>query len=496
MCLSAAGGALRSLSEMGAMLTMFTTTIKPGAASPRSAGGGSASGGSGSGGGSGGGGDGGSSSSKTTALALLGKKEDTLVMDTKLKIIDILQFILDVRLDYRISCLLSIFKREFDESSSSEKGVRTNRAGNDFRGIDLEAIGAQAEGIFGSSEECAVLDLDGTGGKTFLRVLLHLGMHDYPPLVSGALKLLFRHFSQRQEVLQAFKQVQLLVSDSDVKSYKQIKDDLDGLRLLVEKSELWVFKAKCADEKKVDGGGERKEEDADEKEQPDNVEGEGEGERDAESTKAPSTSSELAKSTSSAVKSKAEKSDPPPLGSVDKQGSAIDLDIGPALEQQQARNYKTIQQILIRMNRLCVQHTYGGPGSAGNLKPRKHEQRLLRNMGVHSVVLDLLQIPYDQKEDIRMNELMRLAHEFLQNFCLGNAQNQALLHKHIELFLTSGLLEAQTMCAIFQDNAALCNEVSEKVVQHFVSCIESHGKHVQYLKFLQTIVRTDNQFIR
>lgn len=30
--------------------------------------------------------------------------------------------------------------------------------------------------------------------------------------------------------------MQLLVSDSDVKSYKQIKDDLDGLRLLVEKS--------------------------------------------------------------------------------------------------------------------------------------------------------------------------------------------------------------------------------------------------------------------
>lgn len=57
------------------------------------------------------------------------------------------------------------------------------------------------------SEECAALDLDGQGGRTFLRVLLHLAMHDYPPLVSGALHLLFRHFSQRQEVLQAFKQV-------------------------------------------------------------------------------------------------------------------------------------------------------------------------------------------------------------------------------------------------------------------------------------------------
>ena len=76
-------------------------------------------------------------------------------------------------------------------------------------------------------------------------------MHDYPPLVSGALKLLFRHFSQRQEVLDAFKQVQLLVSDNDVNSYKQIKDDLDGLRLLVEKSELWVYKSKSVDEKVV-----------------------------------------------------------------------------------------------------------------------------------------------------------------------------------------------------------------------------------------------------
>ena len=64
-------------------------------------------------------------------------------------------------------------------------------------------------------------------------------------------RLLFRHFSQRQEVLRSFGQVQLLVSDSDVKSYKQIKDDLDDLRLLVEKSELWVYKAVKLEDKKV-----------------------------------------------------------------------------------------------------------------------------------------------------------------------------------------------------------------------------------------------------
>ena len=101
----AAGGALRSLSEMGAMLTMLTTGMKPGLSTPTR--------------------ETGTNSVKPTNT----KKEDNLVMDTKLKIIDILQFIMDVRLDYRISCLLSIFKKEFDESAKSDKlltrGVRS-----------------------------------------------------------------------------------------------------------------------------------------------------------------------------------------------------------------------------------------------------------------------------------------------------------------------------------------------------------------------------------
>ncbi|ESP02491.1 hypothetical protein LOTGIDRAFT_138356 [Lottia gigantea] len=127
------------------------------------------------------------------------EKEDIMVMDTKLKIIDILKFILNVRLDYRITCLLSIFKQEHDVNSTPKL----------TDGLDLESIATQAEDIFGGSTETAELDLDGQGGKMFLRVLLSLVMHDYPSLVSGALQLLFRHFSQRQEVLQAFKQVRL-----------------------------------------------------------------------------------------------------------------------------------------------------------------------------------------------------------------------------------------------------------------------------------------------
>ncbi|XP_039495318.1 inositol 1,4,5-trisphosphate receptor isoform X3 [Drosophila santomea] len=393
-------------------------------------------------------------------------KEYPLVMDTKLKIIEILQFILDVRLDYRISCLLSIFKREFDESEvaasaanneasqqqTQQQAPLTPGSANETdpldnsesmaagaaaaaataarqKNIDLESIGVQAEGIFDCERsDAANLDLDGQGGRTFLRVLLHLIMHDYAPLVSGALHLLFRHFSQRQEVLQAFRQVQLLVSDSDVESYKQIKSDLDILRQSVEKSELWVYKAKATDE----------------------------------------------------------------LGATDAGGDAVSLEYNAALSQEQRNEYRKVKEILIRMNKFCV--TASGPGSV--VKPRKHEQRLLRNVGVHTVVLDLLQNPYDEKDDELMKELMCLAHEFLQNFCLGNQQNQVLLHNHLDLFLNPGILEAKTVCAIFKDNLALCNEVTDKVVQHFVHCIEIHGRHVAYLQFLQTIVRAENQFIR
>lgn len=413
------GGVLRSIGDMGAVVTGLTlgaTGIGRSTISP-------------------------SVQKKSNQL----RKEFPLVMDTKLKIIEILQFILDVRLDYRISCLLSIFKREFDGSEKASGDMPIGQ-----KAIDLELIGSQAEGIFGNSEECAALDLDGHGGRTFLRVLLHLTMHDYPPLVSGALHLLFRHFSQRQEVLQAFKQVQLLVSDSDVESYKQIKSDLDVLRQSVEKSELWVYKSRSTEE-----GGKKLTKDED-----DDIGG------DVKST--------------------------PSLATAGKQNSSVDLDVGPPLHTDQAEEYKKIQQILIRMNKLCI--TTSGPGSVP--KPRKHEQRLLRNVCVHTVVLDLLQIPYDVKEDVRMNKLMALAHEFLQNFCLGNQQNQVLLHKQLELFLNPGIREAQTVCSIFQDNSTLCNEVNEKVIQHFIHCIETHGRHVQYLKFFQTIVKAENQFIR
>ncbi|XP_053539845.1 inositol 1,4,5-trisphosphate receptor type 1 isoform X6 [Ictalurus punctatus] len=373
------------------------------------------------------------------------QKQDILVMDTKLKIIEILQFILNVRLDYRISCLLSIFKREFDESNSqTEPSISPESQASVQGALDFEHIEEQAEGIFGGSEENTPLDLDDHGGRTFLRVLLHLTMHDYPPLVSRALHLLFRHFSQRQEVLQAFKQVQLLVTSQDVENYKQIKADLDQLRSIVEKSELWVYKRQ---------------------------------------------GSESGLHTGEVITTETHHKVNTPL-TYNQSDSISDGLHKPKVESTSSSNYRLMKEILLRLSRLCVMECLSGR------KNKKQQQRLLRNMGAHSVVLELLQIPYEKGEDVWMQEIMTLAHQFLQNFCAGNQQNQALLHKHINLFLNPGILEAVTMQHIFMNNFQLCSEINDRVVQHFVHCIETHGRSVHYLKFLQTIVKAENKFIK
>uniref|UniRef100_A0A8D0KPI7 Inositol 1,4,5-trisphosphate receptor n=1 Tax=Salvator merianae TaxID=96440 RepID=A0A8D0KPI7_SALMN len=321
------------------------------------------------------------------------ENENIVVMETKLKILEILQFILNVRLDYRISYLLSVFKKEFVEVYPMQD------SGADAATMNLDRIGEQAEAMFGIG---SMLEVDDEGGRMFLRVLIHLTMHDYPPLVSGSLQLLFKHFSQRQEVLHTFKQVQLLISAQDVENYKVIKSELDKLRMMVEKSELWV-------EKKGSSKGE------------DGQEGE-----------------------------KKEK-----------------------------------KEILERLNRMC------GVGE----QMRKKQQRLLKNMDAHKVMLDLLQIPYE-KGDTKMMEILRLTHQFLQKFCAGNQENQTLLHKHLNLFLTPGLLEAETMQHIFLNNYQLCSEISETVLQHFIHCLATHGRHVQYLDFLHTIIKAEGKYIK
>lgn len=91
-------------------------------------------------------------------------------------------------------------------------------------------------------------------------------------------------------------------------------------------------------------------------------------------------------------------------------------------------------KILIRLSKLCVQ----------NKKCRNQHQRLLKNMGAHSVVLDLLQIPYEKVGPVLLSffdpallktcrQVIKVIRIFSPLNCLRGALSQTL--STLEFFL-------------------------------------------------------------
>ncbi|RNA42187.1 inositol 1-4-5-trisphosphate receptor isoform X1 [Brachionus plicatilis] len=385
------------------------------------------------------------------------------IYETKLKILDILEFILNVRLDYRLTYLLCVFKKMFNQNLSKQKYEQFfSQFLTDEK--NLQEILKEADKLFSSDNDLTDLDLDGSGGQKFLRVLLKLIMHEYPQLVTQSIKLLFRHFNQITETISALKQIQLLVSDEDVTNYNKIKTGIERLRLLVEQSELWIYKKKEAFKR---------------------------------------TSTNLNINLMRNFNEDETELIRPKLVHQSRKSSYENYDgqilqqlehMGPNLDASSVEKYKELYKILCTLTKFCCHQIKGVK------KPRKNEQRLLRNMGVHNIVLDLTKISYEKKEDQRMKIIMRSANDFLQNFCFANTHNQTLLHDLLDFsHYPSNEWEALTATYIFKENVTLCNSVDERLVQNFVHGLENQNvdeSKIPYLEFLQSICVVEGQEIK
>jgi hypothetical protein len=234
---------------------------------------------------------------------------------------------------------------------------------------------------------------------------------------------------------------------------------LDRLRLLVEQSELWVFKKKDAHQTGDD-------------DQP--------------------VKNNLLE-TSQASCSRVDDASTPTSNTIKIDMVLRELENGPDLDEAAILKYKQLYKILANMIKLCVTEI-------GNMKkPCRNNQRLLRNMGVHNIVLDLTKISYEKHEDKRMHIIMKTAHEFLQNFCFANTHNQTLLHEKIDLtHYPANEWEAETATHIFKDNSHLCTEINDRLIQNFIHALEhqSTESKIAYLKFLQTVAICDGHEIK
>lgn len=134
------------------------------------------------------------------------KNQQKLVMKTKTKIIEILHYISEIRLDYMLTSLLVIFK------TSQEVATRT-----DFV-FDKEYTTSSPTAIKATQaldQHLKEINIDTTGGKKFADVLLHLVKHDCPDLVSASLNLLLNYRSQRRRILDTFRRIELFGLTSD-----------------------------------------------------------------------------------------------------------------------------------------------------------------------------------------------------------------------------------------------------------------------------------------
>ena len=267
-----------------------------------------------------------------------------------------------------------------------------------------------------------------------------------------------------------------MVSDDDVNNYNKIKTDLDKLRLLVEQSELWIYKKK--DNQK---------------------DGNEDGSASANSTFIGGDSSKSGKSRKKDTKHHSSLESKNGDSTVGDQFVLQELDNGPEIDQSAIHKYKELYKILYSMIQLCVTEITL-PNGTLKKKPRRNDQRLLRNMGVHNIVLDLTKISYEKSDDKRMRVIMKTAHQFLQNFCYANPQNQILLHEKLDLSnYPSNEWEATTATYIFKDNAVLINEISERLIQNFVHALEHQSvdeSKVPYLEFLQAICTIEGHEVK
>uniref|UniRef100_A0A1I7UCK7 Inositol 1,4,5-trisphosphate receptor n=1 Tax=Caenorhabditis tropicalis TaxID=1561998 RepID=A0A1I7UCK7_9PELO len=396
------------------------------------------------------------------------KEGRALIVKTKLIVAEILQFVMDVRRDYRITMALSWFKNVFpcDEDGSLMHSASIN-----------ERMASELyDAIYHSSGH--ELHLDGRDGQLLLAILLQMTMSDYPPLTSIALKVLFRHFTQYQELLEDLKQVQLLVSNDDVENYRQIDRDLFILKNLTEKSELWVHgdRNHSVETKEID---------------------------DREKT----TERDLLKQ---------DLNSPRAFGSRDSMDAVIAVinehysnfkneslqllnrllikddrnDAAVALQELSDKApliaYPLIRQMLVRLTRMCYRDG----------KPDTMNQQLLKNMRVYEVVLEFISVPHDKKHDHEMMKLITLSHEFLRSFCKTNKENQSRLYKFIsyEKDAKEGMLrvetveEVGTLVAIFRNNRELASNVPEELIAHIVGLIEHNSRNPIFLELLQALV--------
>jgi len=151
-------------------------------------------------------------------------ESNLLLTDTKNEIFHILQLVLNIQNDVRLTEFLTAFNQEGEMSPEEVKFAQTvNRSkklGELFKKNEAEAMGAQFSqkvvGWMNSAYENKKLDLERISRSDFVCVLLDLILYENTTLVSNAFKLLIRFFEQKKAIIELAATVQILEEPHEI----------------------------------------------------------------------------------------------------------------------------------------------------------------------------------------------------------------------------------------------------------------------------------------
>ncbi|TGZ74450.1 hypothetical protein CRM22_000929 [Opisthorchis felineus] len=392
--------------------------------------------------------------------------EDKSIAHTKLSILEILQHILDTRVNHRVYSLLAFYKHKVegdpllqlvrdganklvvkDEASiltisdSVKFGCQMEQS--DVTPLDkMESACTNGDhyqmiaSVLSDQTITNPLDIDGSHGRLMVSVLVRLVLSSDPKLVAHSLELLFRHYGQHEEFVDVLKQTQILLMEDHVEMYHQLSYYLTLLRNLVEQSELWIKR---------------------------------------------------------------------------KYSTAFE-----DTDAISRKNMVVIKNIITDLIHICtatqsesvsetspqfIQWAYAADTQASqqesawltskNTISKGQLQQLLNHLGIQDILLQFLNVPLHN--DQLTDEVLLYTKQLLCILCADNPQGQAVLHRNLDCFLTDKLEDAAVFTAVIYKNAQLCSTVQRKHIRHFARCIQLRGPRFVWLQLLSVILNVHEQ---
>ena len=162
-------------------------------------------------------------------------ESNLLLMDTKKEIIHILETILNIQNDVRLTEFLSAFHKDAEEeplddnkiafikqvtkANKLEEMFKKDVVLNEQRTTVVEKVVSWMNTAYLNKK----LDLERIAKSDFVCVLLDLILYENPALVNIAFKLLIRFFEQKKAIIQLAQTVQILEKDSDIAILKSVQ---------------------------------------------------------------------------------------------------------------------------------------------------------------------------------------------------------------------------------------------------------------------------------